>query len=107
MSDPNTVGSFFENLTVSMASVIIGLIGFWTTFVKNLVNRKDVIEMIELHSPYSRDRQYILERLESNKESQTQFAQALCKNTEVMNDLKVQIATLAKAIETLEHKIYE
>jgi len=107
MSDPNTVGGFLENLSTAMLSVIIGLIGFWTTFVKNLVSRKEVKEMIALHSPYVQDRQYILERLEDNKQNQAKFAEALCKNTEVMNDLKIQIATLAQAIKTLEHKIYE
>ena len=45
--DPNTVGAFLENLTISMVSVIIALIGFWTTFVKNLVSRKEVEHMIQ------------------------------------------------------------
>lgn len=107
MADPNSVGNFLESLTTSMLSVLIGLIGFWTTFVRNMVTRKDVTEMISTHSPYVQDRQYILQRLESGKESQEKFSEALCKNTEVMNDLKVQIATLAQAIRTLEHKIYE
>jgi hypothetical protein len=107
MADPNSVGNFLESLTTSMLSVLIGLIGFWTTFVRNMVTRKEVAEMISTHSPYVQDRQYILQRLESSKESQEKFSEALCKNTEVMNDLKVQIATLAQAIRTLEHKIYE
>lgn len=107
MNDPNTVGNFLESLTTSMLSVIIGLIGFWTTFVKNLVSRQEVKDMIATHSPYVQDRQYILERLEDNRRSQAKFSEALCKNTEVMSDLKVQIATLAQAIKTLEHKIYE
>ena len=47
MADPNTVGNFFENLTVAMVGIIITLVGFWTTFIKNLVTRKEVEEMID------------------------------------------------------------
>ena len=32
--------SFFENFTTSMVSVVIALIGFWTTFVKNLEQKR-------------------------------------------------------------------
>jgi ABC-type bacteriocin/lantibiotic exporter with double-glycine peptidase domain len=101
-----TVGHFFENLTTSMLSVIIALIGFWTTFVKNLVSRKEVESMLATHlesSQYAKDRQFIMERLNTHKEDTSILFRALEKNTEVMNDLKIQIATLAKAIETLEN----
>jgi len=106
MSDPNNLGHFFENFTTSMFSVVIALIGFWTTFVKGLVNRKDVEAMINSHSEssqYLKDRQFIMERLNTHKEDTSILFRALEKNTEVMNDLKIQIATLAKAIEALEN----
>lgn len=108
MPDPNTLGNFFESLTTSMVSVIIALIGFWTTFVKNLVNRKEVEEMIHTcsqSSQYSRDRQFIMERLNSHKEDTNVLFRALEKNTEVMTELKIQIATLSKTLEALEHRI--
>lgn len=101
------VDKLLEHLLPGGVSLLVCIIGFWISVGRNIVTKKEVEEMIVLHSPYTRDKPYIMERLETNKETQTQFAQALCKNTEVMNDLKVQIATLAKAIETLEHKIYE
>ena len=104
MSEP-TVGHFFENLTMSMLSIIIALVGFWTTFIKGLVNRKDVEAMLAAQSEasqYSKDRQFIMERLNTHKEDSNILFRALEKNTEVMNDLKIQIATLAKAIEALE-----
>jgi hypothetical protein len=61
--------------------------------------------MIETKSPYNQDRQFIMERLNTNKETQTAFANALQRNTEVMNELKVQIATLGKTLEALEERI--
>jgi len=54
-------------------------------------------------SQYAKDRQFIMERLNTHKEDTSILFRALEKNTEVMNDLKIQIATLAKAIETLEN----
>ena len=105
MSDPNTVGSFFESLTTSMVSIIIALIGFWTTFIKNLATKKEVEEMIQNQSQYVKDRQYIMERLNDNKEANNTIFKALEKNTEVMNELKIQIATLGKTLEALEDRI--
>jgi len=108
MADPNTLGNLLENITTSMLSVIIALIGFWTTFIKNLVNRKDVEEMINRcaqSSQYSQDRQFIMERLNSHKEDTNILFRALEKNTEVMTELKVQIATLGKTLEALENRI--
>ncbi len=108
MADPNTVGHFFENLTMSMLSIIIALIGFWTTFIKGLVNRKDVESMIVSNSQssqYAKDRQFIMERLSSHKEDTSILFRALEKNTEVMTELKIQIATLGKTLEALEHRI--
>ena len=108
MADPNTVGHFLENMTTSMVSIIIALIGFWTTFIKGLVNRKEVEEMIAATaqaSQYAKDRQFIMERLNSHKEDTSILFRALEKNTEVMTELKVQIATLGKTLEALEHRI--
>ena len=108
MSDPNTLGSFFDSFTTHMASVVIALIAFWTAFIRNLVNRKDVEEMLATQSQssqYSKDRQFIMERLNSHKEDTSILFRALEKNTEVMTELKVQIATLGKTLETLEHRI--
>jgi len=56
-------------------------------------------------SQYSKDRQFIMERLNSHKEDTSILFRALEKNTEVMTELKVQIATLGKTLETLEHRI--
>ena len=108
MQDPDTLGHFFENFTTSMVSVVIALIGFWTTFVKNLVTRKEVEEMINTcaqSSQYSKDRQFIMERLNSHKEDTNILFRALEKNTEVMQELRIQMATLTNTLESLEKRI--
>ena len=98
MADPDTVGHFFENMTTAMVSIIIALIGFWTTFVKGLVNRKEVQEMIQNQSQYMKDREFIMDRLKDHKEDSATLFKALSKNTEVMSELKVQIALLLSLI---------
>lgn len=97
--------NFWENLATASVSIIITMIGFWYTIGRNMVNKSEVLDMIENSSPYNQDRQFIMERLNSNKEIQSAFANALQRNTEVLNELKVQIATLGKTLEALEERI--
>jgi hypothetical protein len=100
-----TIIHFWENIATTSIGIIITMIGFWVTIGKNMVTKAEVIEIIENQSPYLQDKQFIMERLATNKETQTQFANALQKNTEVMNELKIQIATLGKTLEALEDRI--
>lgn len=81
------------------------MIGFWVAIGKNMATKAEVADMIETKSPYLQDRQFIMERLAINKESQAALTNMLQKNTEVMNELKVQIAMLGKTLEALEDRI--
>lgn len=106
MSDePSAIFSFWQNIATTAIGVIITLIGFWAGVIRHMATRQEVCEMIENRSPYVQDRQFIMERLAVNKEIQAQLSAALQKNTEVMNELKVQIATLGKTLEALEDRI--
>jgi hypothetical protein len=107
-SDPNTLGHFFQNFTTSMLSIVIALIGFWTTFIRNLMTRKEIEDMMKTtneSSQYAKDRQFIFERLNTNKEMQDTFASALIKNGEIMNELRIQMATLTKTLDTIENRL--
>jgi hypothetical protein len=100
-----TIIHFWENIATTSIGIIITMIGFWITIGKNMVTKAEVIEILENQSPYLQDKQFIMERLASNKESQAAFALALQRNTEVMTELKIQIATLGKTLEALEDRI--
>lgn len=100
-----TIIHFWENIATTSIGIIVTMLGFWVAIGKNMVTRSEVVEIIKNDSPYLQDRQFIMERLATNKETQTAFANALQRNTDVMNELKVQIATLAKTLETLEDRI--
>lgn len=96
---------FWENIATTSIGIIVTMLGFWVTIGKKMVTRAETIEMIKNESPYLQDRQFIMERLANNKENQIVFAAALQRNTEVMNELKIQIATLGKTLEALEDRI--
>lgn len=101
----DTIIHFWENIATTSIGIIVTMLGFWVTIGKNMVTRSEVVDIIKHESPYNQDRQFIMERLATNKETQAAFANALQRNTEVMNELKIQIATLGKTLEALEDRI--
>jgi hypothetical protein len=101
----DTIIHFWENLATTAIGIIVTMLGFWVAIGRNMATKAEVSHMIDTQSPYLHDRQFIMERLANNKESQAAFSMALQRNTEVMNELKVQIAMLGKTLEALEHRI--
>jgi hypothetical protein len=102
--DPN-ISHFWQPIATMSVGVIVTLVGFWVGIGRKIVSREEIYEIIETKSPYSHDKQFIMERLASNKETQAALTNMLQRNTEVMNELKIQIATLGKTLEALEERI--
>lgn len=101
----DTIIHFWENIATTSIGIIVTMIGFWIAVGKNMATKAEVAEMVETKSPYLQDRQFIMERLAINKETQAALTNMLQRNTEVMNELKIQIATLGKTLEALEERI--
>jgi hypothetical protein len=99
-----TIIHFWENIATTSIGIIVTMVGFWVAIGRNMATKAEVLVMIESQSPYTHDRQFIMERLNTNKETQAAFASALQRNTEVMNELKIQIAMLSTTLQTLEHR---
>jgi hypothetical protein len=95
----------WQYVATTSIGIILTMLGFWFTIGRNMATKSEVCDMIETKSPYVQDRQFIMERLAVNKETQAAFAAALQRNTEVMNELKLQIATLGHTLEALESRI--
>ena len=100
-----TIIHFWENVATTSIGIIVTMLGFWFTIGKNMTTKAEVLLMIETQSPYVHDRPFIMERLATNKETQAALTNMLQRNTEVMNELKIQIATLGKTLETIESRI--
>jgi hypothetical protein len=101
----DNIVQFWQSLATTSIGIIVTMMGFWLTIGRNMTTKNEVLHMIETQCPYSQDKQFIMERLSANKETQAAFANALQRNTEVMNELKIQIATLGKTLEALENRI--
>lgn len=95
----------WKYIATTSVGIIISMITFWVTVGRHILSKNEIVDMIEHSSPYLQDKQFIMERLAINKETQAQFALALQRNTEVMNELKIQLATLGKTLEALEERI--
>jgi hypothetical protein len=100
-----TIIHFWQSLATTALGIIVTMMGFWVAIGKNMATKAEVLNMIETLSPYVHDKQFIMERLAASKESQIAFANALQRNTEVMNELKIQLVTLGKTLEALETRI--
>lgn len=96
---------FWQSVSTVSIGIIVTLVGFWVGIGRKIVGREEISDMIQKDSPYLQDRQFIMERLATNKETQAALTLMLQRNTEVMNELKVQIATLGKTLEALEERI--
>lgn len=96
---------FWQAISTTCIGIIVALISFWIGIGRKIVAREEIFDMIKNDSPYIQDRQFIMERLASNKETQAALTNMLQRNTEVMNELKIQIATLGKTLEALEERI--
>jgi hypothetical protein len=96
---------FWQSLATVSLGIIVTLLGFWATIAKKIVSREEICEMIKKDSVYVHDRQFIMERLSAQKENHKILTDMLQRNTDVMNELKIQIATLGKTLEALEERI--
>jgi len=100
-----TIIHFWQSIATTSIGIIVTMMGFWVAIGRNMTTKSEVVELIKTQCPYSNDRQFIMERLATNKETQRALTSMLQRNTEVMNELKVQIATLGKTLEALEDRI--
>jgi septal ring factor EnvC (AmiA/AmiB activator) len=96
---------FWQTASMTLFGILTTIGAFWFGIMRHLLKKDDIINLIELHSPYLQERESIMTRLDMAKDMQSQFASALQKNTEVMSELKTQIAVLGKTLENLEARI--
>lgn len=99
------ISNFWQAIATTAFGIIVSFVIFWATVVRTMVTKEEVCELIQNRSLYAKDRQYIMEKLAVNKEVQNQLSTALQKHCEVMSELRIQIATLAKTLETLEDRM--
>jgi hypothetical protein len=95
----------FNELIPGGVGALLAFTAFWVGVGRKIVTKDEMMEVINNQSPYSRDRSYIMERLENHKENQQLFSEALQRNADVMNELRINIVALSKTLEALEYRI--
>lgn len=104
MNSDNVI-NFWQSIATTTIGILVTLVAFWAGLSKKMVGKEEIAKMIQNESPYCKDREFIMERLATNKETQVALSITLQKVIEVMHELKVQIATLGKTLEALEERI--
>lgn len=82
------------------AASAAGSFGWWSTnrlheLTIQIHDRPDVsrvIEMVTTHAPYIQDRKLILEAISRSSITEQRLVEAINRNTEAINELKVEIA---------------
>jgi hypothetical protein len=105
--DHQAIIHFWQTVSTVSITVIVTLTGFWVGIGRKLVNKEEITKMIHTECPYSKDREFIMERLANNKEAYAALSITLQKVIEVMTELKVNLATLSKTLESLEDRMDE
>jgi hypothetical protein len=105
MNNSEYIIDFWQTIATTLVGILVTVISFWVALSKKMIHKDEISKMIEIESPYCKDREFIMERLAINKETQTALSVTLQKVIEVMNELKIQIATLDKTLEALEERI--
>lgn len=88
---------------------IVGLIG-WCTFITQAVakipNIESVKEMIVLQSPYVADKKVIALQIARSESMNEKLADTLDRNTEAINQLRIELARIVAAREKGDKEKY-
>lgn len=80
----------------TLVTVILTMISFWLMEGREFVTRNEALELIQ------QENKIILERMDSRDKNEQRLESVLEKNTEAIQELKMQIATLNKTLEFME-----
>ena len=89
-----------------LAAIVVSMAGFWMMTGKNLINRAEVSLLIQQHTigiatKLELYHEGLLDQEERLTKQEEKMQRILEKNTEAINALKVQIATLSQSLHSL------
>lgn len=85
-------------ITATLITVILTMVGFWLMEGREFVTRNEALELIQTEN------KIILERMDARDRNEQRLENVLEKNTEAIQQLKVQIATLNSTLEFIESR---
>lgn len=89
---------FWKILAISACALVVSAVVFWLTYGRELVTEAQVKEMIPVYSPYSADRQLLIQ-------ANTKHTTILEEQSKNILDLKVQMAKVEQSTNNLEKTV--
>jgi hypothetical protein len=92
----------WQQVATTLTVVIISMIAFWLVEGRHFITESDAKSLVTENSPYVKDKDVIQNRLIHLEDGSKRIATALEKNTEVMYEVKNELASLTVLIPYME-----
>ena len=92
-----------KDIILFLAAIVVSMAGFWMTAGRNLINRDEATLLVQqqtvaLETKLELYKEGLLEQENRLNKQEEKLERVLEKNTEAINELRVQIATLSQAL---------
>ena len=94
---------YVKDMIFFLATIVVSMAGFWMLTGRDLINRNEAIMLVQqqtvaLETRLSLYHEGLLDQDDRITKQEEKLQRILEKNTEAINDLRVQIATLSQAL---------
>ena len=94
---------YVKDFILFLAAIVVSMAGFWITAGRNLINRDEATLLVQqqtvaLATKLELYKEGLLEQENRLNKQEEKLERVLEKNTEAINELRVQIATLSQAL---------
>lgn len=91
----------------SLATAVLGMVGYWLIYSKSLVTKEEVLNMIAhetKHGDYNKDKPMIFDKLDNISRVTENFHQQVREFVGVVNELKIELAKLSTVVKYVTHE---
>ena len=94
---------YVKDIILFLAAIVVSMAGFWMTAGRNLISRDEASllvhqQTIALETKLELYKEGLIEQENRLNKQEEKLERVLEKNTEAINELRVQIATLSQAL---------
>ena len=105
MTNPKA-NPLIKDVMFFLAAIVVSMAGFWMMTGRDLINRDEASLLLQQHSISLETKvelyyQGLLHQEERIVKQEEKLQRILEQNTEAINDLKVQIATLSQSLKSI------
>ena len=105
-----TNNPFAKDVILFLAAIVVSMSGFWMMTGKNLINRDEARVLVQQQTIAMETKlelyyKALLEQEDRIARQEEKLEKVLEKNTEAINALKVQIATLSQSLDSLYDRV--